>query len=219
LDLGGEFVGEGVEAIGQIANVLEEVVIGNECGDSGEEARGGGDKGFSDTWGDGAKAGGAGSAEAREGVNDAPDGAEETDEGSDASGCGQPRHTLFDAANFLGGCQLHADRDGLERFHFGGRRIASARHLGLKFAIAGGVNVGKGRAGGDESLRIGDAFGGAENFEELIALTPNASEQAELLEDESPRDQREEEQDGEDDARDQARLRKNFEEITNEECG
>jgi len=71
----------------------------------------------------------------------------------------------------------------LHGFEFGGRGIAGARDLGLEFAIAGGVDVGEGRAGGDESLRIGDALGGAEDFQELIALAADAAEEAGLLQD------------------------------------
>jgi len=41
----------------QIANVLEEIVIGNEGGDGGEESGGGGDEGFGDTGSDGTEAG------------------------------------------------------------------------------------------------------------------------------------------------------------------
>jgi hypothetical protein len=69
----------------------------------------------------------------------------------------------------------------LHGFEFGGRGIAGAGDLGLEFAIAGGVDVGERRAGGDESLGIGDAFGGTEDFQELIALTANATEEATLL--------------------------------------
>jgi len=76
----------------------------------------------------------------------------------------------------------------LHGFEFGGRGIAGAGDLGLEFAIAGGVDVGEGRAGGDESLRVGDAFCGAEDFQELIALAANAAEEAALLEDECPGD-------------------------------
>jgi hypothetical protein len=72
---------------------------------------------------------------------------------------------------------LHADGDRLKRFEFGGRGIAGAGELGLKFAIAGSVDVGEGRAGRDESLRIGDALGGAKDFEELVALATDASEE------------------------------------------
>jgi hypothetical protein len=37
-------------------------------------------------------------------------------------------------------------------------------------------------------LGIGDAFGGAEDFEELIALAADAAEEAGFLQDQRPRD-------------------------------
>ena len=189
----GHFQCERVEALGEFADVLEEIVVGDEGGDGSEEARGGGDEGFGDAGRDSAETGGAGSAEAGEGVDDAPNGAEEADEGSDAGGGGEPGHAFFGAADFFGGSELHADGDGLHGFEFGGRGIAGAGDLGLEFAIAGGVDVGEGRAGGDESLRIGDALGGAEDFQELITLAANAAEKAGLLEDERPGNERGEE--------------------------
>lgn len=220
LDLGGEFVGESVEALGEIANVLQEIVVGDERRDGGKESGGGGDEGFGDTGSDSAEAGGTGSAEAGEGVNDAPDGAEQTDEGSDARGGGEPGHTLFDAANFVGGCQLHADSNGLQGLEFGRIRIAGGGgHLGLQLAVTCGVDVGERRAGGDESLRIGDALGGAENFEELVTLPVDAAEKAEFLEDERPRNQRKEEKDHKNSASDPSGLRKNVENIADVECG
>jgi len=65
-------------------------------------------------------------------------------------------------------------------------------------------------------LRIGDAFGGAEDFEELIALAANAAEEAGLLEDQSPGDERSKEKNGEDAASDQAGLRENIEDVADE---
>jgi hypothetical protein len=187
--LGGELEGEGIETLSQVANILEKIVVRDERGDGGEEAGGGGNESFSDARGDGAEAGGAGSAEAGEGVDNAPNRTEEPDEGSDARGGGKPGHALFDAAHFVSGGELHTDGDGLERLQFGRRRIAGAAELGLKFAIAGGVDVGEGRAGGHESLRIGDAFGGTKDFEELVALAADASEKARFLENEGPGNQ------------------------------
>jgi len=216
LDLGREFEGEGVEALGEVADVLQEIGVGDESGDGGEEAGGGGDEGFGDAGRDGAQAGGAGSAEAGEGVDDAPDGAEESDEGSDAGGGGEPGHSFFGAANFIGGSELHADGDGRHGFQFDGCGIASAGDLGLEFAIAGGVDVGEGRAGGDESLRIGDAFCGAEDFEELIALPANAAEHAGFLEDQRPGNERGEEQNAQHAAGDPAGLLENIEDAADE---
>jgi hypothetical protein len=105
----------------------------------------------------------------------------------------------------------------LHGFEFGGRGIAGAGDLGLEFAIAGGVDVGEGRAGGDESLRIGDAFCGAEDFEELIALAADAAEEATLLENQSPGDERSKQQNGEDAASDQACLRENIKDVADED--
>ena len=187
-DLGGEFQGEGVQALRQIANVLQEIVVGDKGGDGGEEAGGGGDEGFGDAGSDGAEAGSASGAETGEGVNDAPDGAEKADEGSDTCRCGEPGHTLFDAANLFGGGELHGDGNGPEAFQFLRRGISGAGDLRLEFAVAGGVDVGKRRARGDEALGIGDAFGGAEDSKELVAFAADASENAELLENERPGD-------------------------------
>jgi len=204
-DLGGELEGEGVEALGQVANVLEEIVVGDEGGNGGEESGGGGDQSFGDAGSDGAEAGGACGAETGEGVDDAPDGAEEADERGDGSGGGEPGHAFFGAADFIGSRELHADGDGSQAFYFLWRGIAGlAGDLALQFAIAGRVNFGKWRTGGDESLGIGYAFCGAEDFEELIAFATDAAEEAELLEDQGPGDQRKQEEDTENNASDQA---------------
>lgn len=187
--MGGELESEGVEPLRQIANVLEEIVIGNEGRNGGEESGGGGDERFGDAGSHGTETGSTGAAEAGKGVNDAPDGAEETDERSNARGGGEPGHALFNATDFIGGGELHADGDGLKRLKFWRRGIAGAAELRLEFAVAGGVDVGEGRAGGDDSLGIGDTLGGAKDFKELVALAGDAAEQAKLLKDQSPGDQ------------------------------
>jgi len=217
--LGGELEGEGVEALAEIADVLEEIVVRDERWDGGEKAGGGGDEGFGDAGRDGAEAGGAGSAETGEGVNDAPDGAKQANEGSGAGGGGEPGHAFFGAANFFGGGLLHADGDGLDGFEFGGRGIASAGDLRLEFAITGGVDVGERRACGNKTLRIGDAFRGAEDFQELVAFAADAGEEAGLLEDEGPRNQRGEEQYAENAAGDPAGLRENFKNVADVDGG
>jgi len=198
---------------------LQKVVVSDEGGNGGEEAGGGGDQGFGDAGSDGTKAGGSGSSESGEGINNAPNSAEEADEGSDTGGGGEPGHALFHAADFVGGSELHAHGDGLQRFEFLRSGIAGGGHLGLQFTIAGGVNVGEGRAGADESLRIRHTFGGPKDLEELIALTANAAEKAELLEDKRPGDQGKEQQDEEDTPRDPACLRKNVKDIADEQRG
>src|SRR5215471_4280202 len=112
-DLGGEFKGKSVETLGEVANILEEVVVGDEGRDSRKESGGGGHQSFGDAGSYGAKAGGAGGAETGEGVNDAPNRAEETDERRYAGGGSEPGHAFFDASHFLRGSELHRDRDGL----------------------------------------------------------------------------------------------------------
>ena len=218
-DLGGEFQGEGVEALRQIANVLKEIVVGDESRDSREKAGGGGDQRFGDTGSNGAKAGGAGSAKAGEGVDNAPNGSEETDERSNASGGGKPGHAFFSAANFFGRGELHADGDGLDAFHFLRGGSAGIGNLALQFTVAGGIDVGEGRAGGDESLRISDAFGGAKDSEELVALAGDASEEAKLLEDKRPRDEREEQKKAKNAASDPSGLLNDVEDVTDVERG
>ena len=89
----------------------------------------------------------------------------------------------------------------------------------MKFAITSGIDVGKGRARGDETLRIGDAFGGPEDSEELVAFAADASKDAELLENERPGDQREEEKQQEDETSDPAGLRENIEDVADEDGG
>jgi len=218
-DLGCEFEGEGVETLGQVANILEKIVVGDESWNRGKETGGGGDEGFGDAGGDGAETGGAGSAEAGEGIDDAPDRAEQSDEGSDTSGRGEPGHAFFDAAHFVGGGELHADGDGLEGLYSGRRGIAGAAELGLKFAVTRGVDVGEGGAGGHETCWVGDAFGGAENFEELVALAADASEESRLLEDEGPGNQGRKKKKAENAASDPAGLRENIEDVADDDIG
>jgi hypothetical protein len=200
-DLGGDFDGEGVEALRQIFNILQELVVENHRGDGGEEAGGRGQQSFGDAGGDGAKAGGAGVTEAGEGVNDAPDSAEESDKGSDGTGGGEPGHALFDAANFFGAGDLHVGGDGLKAFQFGRMRIGGlAADLALQLAIAGGVDRGERRAGGSERLRIRNSSRGAEDAEELVALTSDATEHSGFLQNHSPGDDRKNEQEDENSA-------------------
>ena len=216
-ELGGELEGEGVQTLREIANVLQEIVVGDEGGDGSEKAGGGGHERFGDAGSDSAKAGGAGSAKAGEGVNDAPNRTEETDKGSDASGGGEPGHAFLDATDFVGGGKLHADGDGLQGFEFRRGGIAGAGELGLEFAITGGVDVGERRAGGDNALRIGNALGGTKDFEELVALALDASEETHFLEDQGPGNQGEEQQDAQHGARDPSGLRKNVEDVANDD--
>jgi hypothetical protein len=126
-DLSSDFQGKSVEALRQIADTLQKVIVEDNRRYGDEEACGGGDKRFGDAGCDGSEAGGAGVSEAGEGVNDAPNGAEEADEWCHRPGGGQPGHAFFDAPDFFGGSKLHADGNGLEALQFSsGLRISSA---------------------------------------------------------------------------------------------
>ena len=218
-DLGSDFQRKSVEALRKIANILQKMVVEDDGRDGDEEARGGGDECFGDARCDGAQAGGAGIAEAGKGVDDAPDSSEEADEGSHGAGGGQPGHAFFDAADFFRGSELHADGDGLEAFQLSsGLRIAGA-DLAQEFAIASGVNRSEWRASGSECLRIGDALGGAKNTQELIALTADAAEEAELLEDHGPGDDGKHSEQEQNAAGDPARLSKNVSEVSDKDGG
>ena len=61
-----------------------------------------------------------------------------------------------------------------------------AANLALQFAITRSVYRSEWGAGGSERLRIGDAARGAEDAEELVALTTHTAEHAELLENHGP---------------------------------
>jgi hypothetical protein len=216
-DLGADFECEGVKALRQIADALQKMVVEDNRWDGHEEAGGGSDERFGDAGRHGSEAGSAGISESRKGVDDAPDGTEKADERRDGAGCGEPRHAFFDAANFFRGSKLHADGDGLEAFQFAcGLRITSA-HLAQEFAIARRIDVREGRSGCGERLRIGDAFCGAKDAEELVALTANAAEHAEFLKDHGPGDDGKNPEQDQNAAGNPARLRKNVTEISDEE--
>ena len=111
---------------------------------------------------------------------------------------------------------MHTDGDGLQGFDALRRRIAAPGDLGLQFPVTGGVDIGERRTGRDDALRIRDAFGGAEDFQELIALAPDASEEAHFLENEGPRDQGKEKENAQNGASNPAGLRKNFKDVADE---
>jgi hypothetical protein len=218
-NLRSKFKSKSIQTLSKIANVLQKIVVGNERWDGRQQAGRGGHQGFGDPGSHGAKAGSAGGTKTGKSVNDAPDGAKKANEGCDASGGGEPGHTLFGAAHLFGGGKLHADGDGLHAFELWGRGIAGAGELALQFAVAGSVDVGEGRASGNQALRIGHAFGGPEDSEELVTFSTDAAKQADLLENERPGNQREEEKKAKNAACDPASLRENIENVADVECG
>jgi hypothetical protein len=193
------------------------VVVEDDCRDGDEEASGGRDQCFSDAWCHGAEAGCAGVPETGKGVNDAPNRAEEADEGSNRAGGGQPGHAFFDAADLFRGRELHTDGDGLEALQFSSGLWISSADLAQKFAIASSINRSEWRAGGSERLRVSYAFGGAKDSKELIALPANAAEEAELLKDHSPGDDGKYSEQEQNAASNPARLSKNVTEISDKD--
>src|SRR5205807_211983 len=214
LDLSGDFHSEIVQALPQVTNVLQKLVVKDDRGDGRSQARSRGDQRFGDTWCDGAKAGGAGAAEASERVNDAPNRAEKADEGRYGASGGKPGHPFLDAAHFFGGSELHADRDRRQALQSRRMRIrGNAAHLRLEFAIACRIDIGEGRARGRERLRIGDPVGRAENVQELGALTADAAEHAPFLKNHGPGNEGEEKKDRKNAAGDPSGLHENFRNI------
>src|SRR6266566_4935944 len=204
-----------VQALSKIANVLQKMVIENDGGNRGKQAGGSGHERLSDAGSDGTKAGSARAAEAGKGINDAPNGSEETDERRYRARGGKPGHSLFHAADFFGGSKLHIDGHGLQTLEFWGMRIAGdAPDLALQFAIARGIDVGERRSDGHERLRIGDAPGGAENAQELVAFPPDAAEHPQLLQNHGPGNNGKEKQKQENDTRNQTGLLENLKEIS-----
>ncbi len=65
-------------------------------------------------------------------------------------------------------------------------------------------------------MRIGDAFCGAEDFQELIALAANTAEEARLLKNERPGDEGREEKNAEDSSSNPAGLLENIEDVADE---
>jgi hypothetical protein len=107
----------------------------------------------------------------------------------------------------------------LEALQFtSGLRVAGA-DLAQEFAIARGVDMRERGASRGQSLRIGDTFGGAKDAKELVALTTNASEEAQLLENHGPGNDGKDSEQEQNAARDQARLSKDISEIGDEDRG
>ena len=76
-------------------DLAQEGVVREDGGNGRGNADGSGDKGFADGAGDDIEAGGANFADVLEGVHDAPDGAEQADEGGGAADAGKQGQALF----------------------------------------------------------------------------------------------------------------------------
>lgn len=218
-NLRGDFESKGVKALRKVANILQELIIKDYGWDGGDQTRCGGEERFRNTRRDGAQAGGTRGAESREGVDDAPDGAEESDKGRDGAGGGEPGHAFFGAANFFSGGELHIYCDGLEAFQFAaGIGITGAgADLALKFTVAKSVDGGVRGTGGGQGLGVGDSMSGAEDAEKLVAFAFDAAEETKFLEDHGPRDDGENEEKRENSTGDPTGLFENATDIGQEE--
>src|SRR5882724_5268479 len=145
LDLRGDFESECVKTLRQIANVLQKLIIKDNRWDGGEKACGGGDQRFSNARRYGAQAGGASAPQTCEGVDNAPDRAEQTDERRNRASGGQPGHAFLDPANFFSGGQLHGDGNRRKALEFGSG--GARRDLALQFPVAPGINRSERRTG------------------------------------------------------------------------
>ena len=87
-DLRSDFQRKSIQALAQRADIAHEIIIENYGRDGGKKSSRRGDQGFGNARCNRAQAGGAGSSEAGESVNDAPNGAEEADEWRDRAGGG-----------------------------------------------------------------------------------------------------------------------------------
>ena len=214
-NLCGNFQRERVQSLPEITNILQKLIVENDGRDRRREAGGGGHQGFRDAGSNRTKAGGTGAAQAGEGVDDAPHRSKETDEGRHGAGGGQPGHAFFDAANFVGGGQLHANRYSLQAFELGRMRITgAAADLALQFAIACGVDRGKRRARGSQRLRVRNASRGAENAKKLVALPADATEDTQFLKNHRPGNNGKHQEKRQNSTRDPAGLFENLEEIS-----
>jgi hypothetical protein len=94
-----------------------------------------------------------------------------------------------------------------------------ATDLALQLTIASGIDVGEGRADGYERLRVSDTARGSKNAQELVALAPDAAEEAPLLENDGPGNNREQEKKQKDAAGDPTSLRKDISNIGDKNRG
>ena len=178
------------------------MVIENDRGNRGEQARRGGHERFGDTGRDGTKAGGTGAAEAGEGVNDAPDGPKKSDERRHGGGDGEPRHVALKARDFFRGSNLHAPLHRRQAAKRGGRR-GELTFVFLEPALEyadqrAGAKLIRDRGNILQALRF------AKGAQEAPALQAGAGEQAPFGKNDGPGNQTERQQGEQDELGDRA---------------
>src|SRR5260370_16601080 len=95
LDMRSKFESKGIEPLGEVANILQKVIVEDHRWNGGEKTGGGGDERFGDAWRDSAQTGGTSAAQAGERVDDAPHGSKQADEGRPGPGFSHPVHAFF----------------------------------------------------------------------------------------------------------------------------
>ena len=159
--------GEIVVARGHFANRANDEVVGDDGRDGRGQASGGGDQSFGNSRSDGAQSGCAGGAQSVEGVDDSPDRPEQSDEGRNRAGNGQPRHIAFEAGDLLGRCDLHGALNGHEVVN-----AAGGSHLALEL---------RHRAFKDADQRAGtELFGNRDDILQALRFAEGADESAAL---------------------------------------
>src|SRR5882672_9530020 len=147
-DLRRDFQSERVQALREIADILQKLIVKDHRWNGGEETRRGGDQRLGDA--------------------------------------------RCHGAHFVRGGELHADGDGLQALQLGWMRIArGAADLALQLAVACGIDRRKWGAGRCQGLRIRHAPRGAKDAQKLVALAADPSEEAKLLENHGPGNDRE----------------------------
>src|SRR5712671_6661526 len=106
------FKREVVVAGGELANGTDDQVIGNDGWNGCSQACCGRDQGFGNSGSYGAQGGCASGSESVEGVNDAPDGSEESYERSDCASYREPRNVALKTRDPFRRGDLHRTLDG-----------------------------------------------------------------------------------------------------------
>src|SRR5712692_6085178 len=189
---------------------VDEEVIGHDRRNGRAEARRRGDQGLGNARGDHGEIGGALLADVVEGAHDADDGAEETDEGRGARRGGKKGQIALHASHFRVAHPSHRPMDGIQRLARQPLALFERRIHRLHAAVDAGQlmagrRVERGQRAPPEALRgrveQREAAALAKGLREGPRLALDGAELPELLDDERPADDREEEQDSEDEAR------------------
>jgi len=178
------FHGEIIHARREIPGAAHKMIVSDDGGNGGEKSSGRGNQSFGDAGSNGAEAGRAGGAEAGEGVHNAPDSSEQSDEWRNGSGGGEPGHIFFNAPDLIGGGKLHADHHGLQTFDLVGRFAIGQLQLNLSEASV--INMFHGGSAVADALWFGKSAARAEDAEELCRFPIDFAKHFQLLENERP---------------------------------